>query len=168
MTNACIGGGEPALAESLCSTRPREPTPPDVFTHAPPANGACVSWVGWTGGLDGHPGRVCGVGSGAVRAMSSGRTRSRRRTGRRGTPPCTHLSIQPRLTKPPPTPALPCLALPCVALQTLVDKERRQYEVTSEMSIEFEVDGPYKVGGWCIVGHCCISHCARDAAVFSG
>ncbi|KAL4450230.1 hypothetical protein ABPG77_010899 [Micractinium sp. CCAP 211/92] len=27
---------------------------------------------------------------------------------------------------------------------TLVDKERRQYQVTSEMSIEFEVDGPYK------------------------
>ncbi|EFN52544.1 hypothetical protein CHLNCDRAFT_26745 [Chlorella variabilis] len=27
---------------------------------------------------------------------------------------------------------------------TLVDSERRQYEVSSEMSIEFEVDGPYK------------------------
>ena len=31
-------------------------------------------------------------------------------------------------------------------LQTLVDPERRKYETSSEMSIEFEVDGPYKVG----------------------
>lgn len=30
--------------------------------------------------------------------------------------------------------------------QTLVDPERRIYNVSSEMSIEFEVDGPYKVG----------------------
>ena len=29
--------------------------------------------------------------------------------------------------------------------QTLVDKERRTYATSSEMSIEFEVDGPYKV-----------------------
>lgn len=35
----------------------------------------------------------------------------------------------------------------CSYMQTLVDKERRQYEVSSEMSIEFEVDGPYKVCG---------------------
>jgi hypothetical protein len=37
-------------------------------------------------------------------------------------------------------------------MQTLVDKERRQYEVSSEMSIEFEVDGPYKVCGGTRVG----------------
>lgn len=30
--------------------------------------------------------------------------------------------------------------------QTLVDPERKVYEVSSQMSIEFEVDGPYKVG----------------------
>ena len=29
--------------------------------------------------------------------------------------------------------------------QTLVDPVTRKYETTSEMSIEFEVDGPYKV-----------------------
>ena len=28
-----------------------------------------------------------------------------------------------------------------------MDKERKTYEVSSQMSIEFEVDGPYKVGG---------------------
>ncbi len=28
--------------------------------------------------------------------------------------------------------------------QTLVDPERKLYEVSSQMSIEFEVDGPYK------------------------
>ena len=28
-----------------------------------------------------------------------------------------------------------------------MDKEKRQYAISSEMSIEFEVDGPYKVGG---------------------
>jgi len=42
--------------------------------------------------------------------------------------------------------------------QTLVDKEKREYAVSSEMSIEFEVDGPYKVGG-CRVGWagcCCL------------
>ena len=33
-----------------------------------------------------------------------------------------------------------------MCLQTLVDTERRRYETSSEMSIEFEVDGPYKVG----------------------
>ena len=31
--------------------------------------------------------------------------------------------------------------------QTLVDPVARRYETTSEMSIEFEVDGPYKVWG---------------------
>ncbi len=31
--------------------------------------------------------------------------------------------------------------------QTLVDKERLIYKTSSEMSIEFEVDGPYKVRG---------------------
>lgn len=29
---------------------------------------------------------------------------------------------------------------------TLVDPATRQYKTSSEMSIEFEVDGPYKVG----------------------
>lgn len=33
--------------------------------------------------------------------------------------------------------------------QTLVDPVTRRYETTSEMSIEFEVDGPYKVGMRC-------------------
>ena len=43
-----------------------------------------------------------------------------------------------------PLPSCPDLFMP-PHVQTLVDSERRQYEVSSEMSIEFEVDGPYKV-----------------------
>lgn len=44
-----------------------------------------------------------------------------------------------------PTPLPATTPLP---QQTLVDPQRHTYEVSSEMSIEFEVDGPYKVGGW--------------------
>lgn len=33
-------------------------------------------------------------------------------------------------------------------LQTLVDPERRTYQTSSEMSIEFEVDGPYKASSF--------------------
>jgi DNA polymerase epsilon subunit 1 len=36
--------------------------------------------------------------------------------------------------------------------QTLVDPERHTYETSSQMSIEFEVDGPYKV-------RCCVCVC---------
>ena len=42
--------------------------------------------------------------------------------------------------------------------QTLVDPVTRRYETTSEMSIEFEVDGPYKVGmPWSYYYGCCNS-----------
>lgn len=46
----------------------------------------------------------------------------------------------------------PCMAfddIVRVVLQTLVDNLQRTYETTSECSIEFEVDGPYKVGCFC-------------------
>lgn len=36
--------------------------------------------------------------------------------------------------------------------QTLVDPVKHTYETSSQMSIEFEVDGPYKVRGGCGVG----------------
>ena len=45
----------------------------------------------------------------------------------------------PRLP-PPPT-------APPPQYQTLVDPVTHRYETSSEMSIEFEVDGPYKVWG---------------------
>ncbi len=32
--------------------------------------------------------------------------------------------------------------------QTLVDPATRAYATSSEMSIEFELDGPYRVRGW--------------------
>ncbi len=53
------------------------------------------------------------------------------------------------------------MSYPCVVLnvmvaqhntndqyQTLVDPAAKRYETSSEMSIEFEVDGPYKVWSW--------------------
>jgi hypothetical protein len=44
--------------------------------------------------------------------------------------------------------------------QTLVDPVRHTYETSSQMSIEFEVDGPYKV--WLCVCVCvCVCVCAR-------
>jgi hypothetical protein len=59
---------------------------------------------------------------------------------------CTCCMLPPLVSVLVPMP--PRLTPPDVAdmLQTLVDKEQRRYEVSSEMSIEFEVDGPYKVG----------------------
>ena len=47
--------------------------------------------------------------------------------------------ITPNNPPPPPT-------APPPQYQTLVDPVTHRYETSSEMSIEFEVDGPYKVG----------------------
>ena len=38
--------------------------------------------------------------------------------------------------------------------QTLVDTQTKRYETSSRMSIEFEVDGPYKAGLSCIAPVC--------------
>lgn len=61
---------------------------------------------------------------------------------------------------------------------TLVDPATRQYKTSSEMSIEFEVDGPYKVAllylllcpaTSCIWGACCVCYllCACLSSVAS-
>ena len=43
--------------------------------------------------------------------------------------------------------------------QTLVDARAKRYETSSEMSIEFEVDGPYKARRCCATGHTARSPC---------
>ncbi len=65
---------------------------------------------------------------------------------------------------PLPSPQELKISYPCVMLnvmvaehntnpqyQTLTDPVKKSYAVSSEMSIEFEVDGPYKVGGTAVV-----------------
>lgn len=44
--------------------------------------------------------------------------------------------------------------------QTLVDPVKHTYETSSQMSIEFEVDGPYKVRMRCAAWHAAL-HTAR-------
>ena len=113
--------------------------------------GRVGGWVGgWVAGWESS-------GRAASEALVSGRTGSSRSSSSsnssRDAPGTPHSLPHP--------PALP-------PLQTLVDKERRQYEVSSEMSIEFEVDGPYKVGGWVGVAFRCavaLLHSAGDAAL---
>lgn len=74
----------------------------------------------------------------------------------------------------------PCVVLNVMVAQhqtnpqyaTLVDAERKTYETSSEMSIEFEVDGPYKVriaSGpfscfcWIKSSTCCAGRCHIDS-----